>query len=219
MPRTLAVVSLFLLDRAYSTSSLSSLDLYSDYVGVNISLNNSSSLSFLNMYAPPIRSSSTDGRTDFFSPSRNLFILGNFNCHHHLWDSKGTSDPCREEVFDWVISSPTTALTHLHFYIAPLLISPLLPSLLPFLAPGRCFRTWVLTPYQFFYMSLSLSGLSPQRAYPFLRFSESSLEWLCFPLSFCRGILVSFLCCCSLYLSGTECGQMFHSFRLHQTPF
>ena len=31
-----------------STSSLSSLDLYSDYVGVNISLNNSSSLSFLN---------------------------------------------------------------------------------------------------------------------------------------------------------------------------
>ena len=156
MPRTLAVVSLFLLDRAYSTSSLSSLDLYSDYVGVIIFLNNSSSLSFLNMFAP-------------------LF--------------------------------------------APLLISPLLPSLLPFLAPGRCFRTWVLTPYQFFYMSLSLSGLSPQRAYPFLRFSESSLEWFCFPLSICRGILVSFLCCCSLYLSGTECGQMFHSFRLHQTPF
>ena len=33
-----------------STSSLSSLDPYSDYVGVNISLNNSSSLSFLNPY-------------------------------------------------------------------------------------------------------------------------------------------------------------------------
>ena len=27
-----------------------------------------------------------------------------------------------------------------------------------------------------------------------------------------------FLCCCSLYLSGTECGQIFHSFRPHQTP-
>ena len=93
-----------------STSSLSSLDPYSDYVGVNISLNKSSSVSFLNVYAPPICSSPTDGRTDSFSPSilpssRNLFILGDFNCHHPLWDSRGTSDPRREEVFDWVISS------------------------------------------------------------------------------------------------------------------
>ena len=36
-----------------STFSLSSLDPYSDYVEVNISLNASSSLSFLNVYAPP----------------------------------------------------------------------------------------------------------------------------------------------------------------------
>ena len=36
-----------------STSSLPSLDPYPDYVGVNISLNSSSSLSFLNVYAPP----------------------------------------------------------------------------------------------------------------------------------------------------------------------
>ena len=34
----------------FSTSSLSSLDLYSDYVGINISLNNSSSLSFLLLF-------------------------------------------------------------------------------------------------------------------------------------------------------------------------
>ena len=93
-----------------STSSLSSLDPYSDYVGVNISLNNSSSVSFLNVYAPPIRSPPTDGRTDSFSPSilpssRNLFILGDFNCHHPLWDSRGTSNPRGEKVFDWVISS------------------------------------------------------------------------------------------------------------------
>ena len=93
-----------------STSSLSSLDPYSDFVGVNISLNNSSSVSFLNVYAPPIPSSPTDGRTDFFSPSifsspRNLFILGDFNCHHPLWDSRGISDPRGEKVFDWVISS------------------------------------------------------------------------------------------------------------------
>ena len=93
-----------------STSSLSLLDPYSDYVGVNISLNNSSSLSFLNVYAPPIRSSPTDGRTDSFSlsilpSSRNLFILRDFICHHPLWDSRGTSDLRGEEVFDWVISS------------------------------------------------------------------------------------------------------------------
>ena len=35
-----------------STSSLSSLDPYSDYVGINLSPNNSSSVSFLNVYAP-----------------------------------------------------------------------------------------------------------------------------------------------------------------------
>ena len=47
---------------------------------------------------------------DSFSPSilpssRNLFILGDFNCHHPLWDSRDTSDPHGEEEFDWVISS------------------------------------------------------------------------------------------------------------------
>ena len=93
-----------------STSSLSFLYPYSDYVGINISLNNSSSVSFLNVYAPPIRPSPTDGRTDSFYPSifpssRNLFILGDFNCHHSLWDLRVTSDPRGEEVFDWVISS------------------------------------------------------------------------------------------------------------------
>ena len=51
-----------------STSSLSSLDPYSDYVGINISLNNSSLLSFLNVYATPIRSSPKDSRTNSFSP-------------------------------------------------------------------------------------------------------------------------------------------------------
>ena len=39
------------------------------------------------------------------SSFRNLFILGDFNCHHTLWDSRGTSDPSGEEVFDWIISS------------------------------------------------------------------------------------------------------------------
>ena len=67
-------------------------------------------MSFLNVYAPPNRSSPMDGRTNSFSPSilpssRNLFILGDFNCHHPIWDSRGNSDPSGEEVFDWVISS------------------------------------------------------------------------------------------------------------------
>ena len=52
-----------------STTYLSSLDPYSDYVEVNISLNGSSSLSFLNVYAPLIRSSTKDSRTNFFSLS------------------------------------------------------------------------------------------------------------------------------------------------------
>ena len=72
-----------------STSSLSSLDPFSDYVEVIISLNDSSSLSFLNVCAPPILSSPKDSRTNFFSPSilssfPNLFILGDFDCHHPL---------------------------------------------------------------------------------------------------------------------------------------
>ena len=107
-----------------STSSLSLLDPYSDYVGINISFNNSSSVSFLNLYAPPIRSSPTDGRADSFShsilpSSRNLFILADFNCHHPLWDLKGTSEPRGEEVFDWVISSD---LLHLNDPDTPTLL-------------------------------------------------------------------------------------------------
>ena len=165
-----------------STSSLSSLDPYSDYVGViNISLNNSSSLSFLNVHAPLFCSSPTDGRTDSFSlsilsSSRNLFILGDFNYHHSLWDSRGTSNPYGKEVFDWVISFDllsSMTLTRPLFSIAPLAVAPpltfpLLPPLLPFLAPGRWFRIYVLTVYQFFYLPLSLFGLLHQRASPYL---------------------------------------------------
>ena len=48
--------------------SLASLDPYSHYVEVTISLNASFSLSFLNVYAPPSRSSPKNIRTNFFSP-------------------------------------------------------------------------------------------------------------------------------------------------------
>ena len=147
MTRMLAAATAFLSGSAYSFSKLSTSSLcYSDYRGVNISLNNSSLLSFLNVYAP-ISSSPMEGRTDSFSPSilsssKNLFLLGGFNCHHPLWDSRGTSDPRREEVFNWVISSDLLPLNDPDISFAPL----------PFLAPGRCFTTWVLTTYQFFYL-------------------------------------------------------------------
>ena len=55
-----------------STSSISLLGPYSNYVEVNISLNDSSSLSFFNVYAPPICSSTKDSRTKFFF---SLFFL------------------------------------------------------------------------------------------------------------------------------------------------
>ena len=63
-------------------------------------------------------------------------------------------------------SSPLMTLTQPPFSIiplavAPLLTSPLLPLLLPFLAPGRCLRTWVLTTNLFFYLSLSLWSFAP----------------------------------------------------------
>ena len=62
-------------------------------------------------------------------------------------------------------SSPSMTLTHPPFStalaVALPLTFPLLPLLLSFLAPGRCFRTWVLTIYQFFHLSLSLRSFPP----------------------------------------------------------
>ena len=114
-----------------------------------------------------------DGRTDSFSPSNlpsftNLFVLGNFNCHHPLWDSKGISDPRGKYPTgsSLLTSFPSMALTHPPFHIAPLAVAlpltfPFLPPLLPFLAPGRCFGVWVLITYQFFYLSFSLWSFAP----------------------------------------------------------
>ena len=74
-------------------------------------------LSFLSVYAPGIHFSSKNSRTDFLSPSifyssRNLFIPGNVNCHHPLWESKGIFVPRGEEVFNWVISSDLLPLNN-----------------------------------------------------------------------------------------------------------
>ena len=119
-----------------STAFLSSSDSYSDYVGVNISPNDSSSLSFLNTYAPPIRCFPGVSRIDSFSPSilpifRNPFILGDCNYHHSHWDSKGISDP---------VGSNRSSGSRSSFDISFALSS---------LASGRCFRTWVMITYKF----------------------------------------------------------------------
>ena len=63
-------------------------------------------------------------------------------------------------------SFPSMTLTHPPFSIAPLAVAlplsfPLLPPLLSFPAPGKCYRTSVLTIYQFFYLSLSLRSFAP----------------------------------------------------------
>ena len=121
-----------------STSSLSSLDPYSNYVGFNISLNDSSLLSFLNVYAPPIYSFPRDSRMDSFSPSylfivRNLFILGTVT----TIIASGTQEVLLTPVGKkYSIGSSlltfTMVLTCLLFSIAPLALAPPLTSrLLP----------------------------------------------------------------------------------------
>ena len=63
-------------------------------------------------------------------------------------------------------SSPSMTLTYLLFSIVLLAVAPpltfhLLPLLSLFPVPGRCFSTWVLITYQFFYLSLSFRSFAP----------------------------------------------------------
>ena len=109
---------------------------------------------FLPLFFPPPESSSCWGTSIALTPSGTQQVLPTLTGRKY---SNGSS---------LLTSSPSMTLTHPPFYIAPLavaplLTSPLLPLLLPFLAPGRCFWTWVLITYQFFYLSLSLRPISP----------------------------------------------------------
>ena len=132
-----------------STSTLSSLDPYSDYVGINISLNNSSSLSFLNEYdplfAPPQRMAEpTPSLPPLFPPLEISSFWGTSiaitpsGTQESLSISAGRKYSTGSSP---LTSSPSMTLTHPPFSVAPLLTSPLPSLLLPFLAPGRCFRT------------------------------------------------------------------------------
>ena len=156
IPRTLAAALSFSSGWAYpfselSTSSLSSLDPYSDYLGINISLNNSSSLSFLNVYthlfAPPQRMAEPN---PFFPPSFPPPEISSFLGTSIAITPSGTQEVLptpagrKYSTGSFLLTSyPSMALTHPPFFIAPLavaypLTSPLLPPLLSFPAPGRC---------------------------------------------------------------------------------
>ena len=103
------------------------------------------------------------------SSSRNLFILGTSTAITPSGTQEILPTPVRRKYSTGsflLASSSSMTLTHSPFYIAPLAVAtpltfPLLPSLLPFFAPGRCFRTWVLTIYQFFCLSLSIRSFAP----------------------------------------------------------
>ena len=124
-----------------STSSLSSLDPYSDYVGINISLNNSSSLSFLNVYAPlfapPQRMAEP---IPFLSPSFPPPEISSFLGTSIAITPSGTQEvpptPAGRKYSAGsflLTSSPSMTLTHPPFSIAPLAVAPPLTS--PLLPP------------------------------------------------------------------------------------
>ena len=130
-------------------------------VGVNISLNNSSSLSFLGVCAPPRRMA---GPAPFLAPFPPPGVSS-------FWETSVAIAPsATQEVLPtpaevvgvhWVISSdllplndPDT-LTLLHRSSSDISFAS------SSLAPGRCFRTWVLTTCQFFYSSLSFRPITP----------------------------------------------------------
>ena len=133
-------------------------------------------------------------------------------------------------------------LTHPPFYIAPLLTSSLLPFLLPSVAPGSSFRTWVLTfaPFSLAFccswellqdlgsdhlpilLSVPLSSVYRSNERP-PSFNFQKARWDGFASYFdshCPSAeeYSSLSSAAALYLSGTKCGQIFYSFRPHQTP-
>ena len=153
-----------------STSFFSSFDPYSDSVGINTSLNNSSSLSFLNVYAPlfaPLRwmAEPIPFLSPFFPPEISLFwgpsiVITPSGTQQVLPTPTGR----KYSTGSFLLTSfPSMTLTHPPISIAPPLTSPLLPALLLFLAPGRCSSTRVLITYQFFYPSFSLVFCSNER--------------------------------------------------------
>ena len=151
---------------------------YSDYVVINISLNNSSSLSFLNVYAPPLfapperMAELIPFLPTFIPPPEISSVWGTLIAITPFGTQKVPLTATGEKYSTGsspLTSSPSMTPKHPPFSIDPLAVAPLLtspfpPLLLPFLAHGRCYRTWVLTIYQFIYLSLSLRSFAPTSA-------------------------------------------------------
>ena len=236
MPLTLAAASSFSSGRAFLLSlslSLSSLDPYFDYVGVNLSLNNSSSFSFLNVYARPIFSSLTDRKTDSFSPSifsssRNFFILGGSTTITPFGTQKVLPTLAGRKYLICVISSVLLPLnnpdipTLLHCSFGSRSSSDIFFVSLALSCSWEMLRDLGSDHLPILLLSLSIRSFTPTN-FPlpstFRNLARMTLLLASTPTVLLQGILVSFsfLYCYSLHFSGTERGQNFHSFWPHQT--
>ena len=136
-------------------------------------LSASSSVSFLNVYAslfapPQQMAEPIPSLPPFFPPPEISSFWGTSIAITRFGTQEVLPTPMGRKYSTGsspLTSSPSMTPTHPPFSIAllavaPLLTSPLLLLLLPFLAPGRCFGTWVLTIYQLFYPSLSLQSIT-----------------------------------------------------------
>ena len=119
------------------TSSLFSLDSYSDYVGVKILPSNSFSLSFLSVYAPLFAllrriAESTPFFPPFFHPSLISLFWGTSTAVSASETQKVLLTPVlrKYSIGSSLTSFLSMTFTCLVFFIAPLLTSPLLPPLL-----------------------------------------------------------------------------------------
>ena len=99
-----------------------------------------------------------------------------------LWDSRGTSDPRGEEVFDWVISSassPSVTLTHSPFSIAFLAVPPpdifFAPSSLVFSCSWEVLQD-LGTDHLPIPLFRPLSGLCPNEHTFFFNFQKARLD-------------------------------------------
>ena len=122
------------------------------------------------LFAPPRRMAEpTPFLPQFFPPPEISLFLGTsiaitpFGTQEVLLTTTGRKNLTGSFL---VTSSLSITLTHPPFSIASLefALSPdisFAPPLLPLLALGRCYRTWVLTIYQFFHLTLALWSLAP----------------------------------------------------------
>ena len=166
----------------------------------------------------------------FFLHSSLLFILVDFNCHHPFWDSRGTSASCKEEVFNWVISSD---LVPLHDPDTPTLLhrstgsrsSPdmsFAPSSLALSCSWEVLQDLGSDHLPILFSVPLSSVFCPNKRPPSFNFQKTRWDdFASYFYSHCPSAeeyLSFYYCCCSFYLSGTECGQIFHSFRPYQRP-